>query len=33
MRHANLPFHLYVNVENDALGYRMPEGTAGPVRR
>lgn len=27
MRHANLPFHLYVNVENDALGYRMPEGT------
>ncbi len=26
-RHANLPFHLYVNVDNDALGYRMPEGT------
>jgi hypothetical protein len=30
MRHANLPFHLYVNVSNDALGPNMPDGvTAG----
>ncbi len=26
-RHANLPFHLYVQVHNSALGPQMPEGT------
>ena len=25
-RHANLPFHLYVNVDNRHLGPNMPEG-------
>ena len=25
-RHANLPFHLYVNVSNEALGPAMPKG-------
>lgn len=26
-RHANLPFHIYVNVENSFLGPNMPPGT------
>ncbi len=26
-RHANLPFHLYVHVDNRALGPSMPSGT------
>lgn len=27
MRHANLPHHLYINVDNRFLGPAMPEGT------
>ena len=26
-KHANLPYHLYVNVDNKYLGPNMPEGT------
>ncbi len=26
MRHANLPFHLYLNVSNEYLGPNMPKG-------
>lgn len=30
-RHANLPFHLYVNVNNKFLGANMPEGTTAGI--
>jgi hypothetical protein len=30
-RHANLPFHLYVNVDNRFLGPNMPPGTTPAI--
>jgi hypothetical protein len=30
-RHANLPFHLYVNVDNRFLGPTMPPGTTAAI--
>lgn len=30
-RHADLPFHLYVNVNNRFLGPNMPEGTTAAI--
>jgi len=30
-RHANLPFHLYVNVQNSFLGPTMPPGTTAAI--
>lgn len=30
-RHANLPFHLYVNVNNGFLGEKMPNGTTPAI--
>jgi hypothetical protein len=27
MRHCNLPYHIYVNINNVALGPEMPAGT------
>ena len=30
-RHANLPFHLYVHVDNRALGPTMPAGTTRAI--
>ena len=30
-RHANLPFHLYVNVDNRFLGEKMPQGTTPAI--
>ena len=30
-RHANLPFHLYVHVDNRALGPKMPPGTTAAI--
>ena len=30
-RHANLPFHLYVNVKNGFLGKDMPPGTTAGI--
>jgi hypothetical protein len=30
-RHANLPFHLYVNVDNRHLGPNMPSGTTPAI--
>jgi len=30
-RHANLPFHFYVNVKNSFLGPTMPEGTTAAI--
>ncbi len=30
-RHANLPFHLYVNVDNRFLGDKMPQGTTPAI--
>lgn len=30
-RHANLPFHIYVNVNNKFLGSSMPEGTTPAI--
>lgn len=30
-RHANLPFHLYVNVDNRYLGPEMPEGVTPAI--
>lgn len=30
-RHANLPFHLYVNVQNSFLGPAMPPGTTAAI--
>ena len=30
-RHANLPFHLYVHVDNRALGPKLPPGTTAAI--
>jgi len=30
-RHANLPFHFYVNVDNKFLGAKMPSGTTSAI--
>ena len=30
-RHSNLPFHLYVNVDNSFLGPTMPPGTTAAI--
>jgi hypothetical protein len=30
-RHANLPFHIYVNVDNKFLGEKMPSGTTPAI--
>jgi len=30
-RHANLPFHLYVNVKNEFLGPKMPNGVTRAI--
>lgn len=30
-RHANLPFHIYVNVNNEFLGPNMPKGTTAAI--
>lgn len=30
-KHANLPFHIYVNVKNEFLGPEMPSGTTAGI--